>query len=139
VDLSGAEYKLLRMLLEHLVLSHHGSLEFGSPKVPMFPEALLLHYLDDLDAKMACMTSLVENDRQVEGHFTPYSAQLERVVLKKAKFLEDGEPERAESEAAPPVAASASSKPRPSPPPKSPMGSLFAEKLGEALGLKVED
>ena len=129
----------LRMLLEHLVLSHHGSLEFGSPKVPMFPEALLLHYLDDLDAKMACMTSLVENDRQVEVHFTPYSAQLERVVLKKAKFLEDGEPERAESEAAPPVAASASSKPRPSPPPKSPMGSLFAEKLGEALGLKVED
>jgi 3'-5' exoribonuclease len=33
-----------------MILSHHGRLEFGSPKVPQFPEALLLHYLDDLDA-----------------------------------------------------------------------------------------
>ena len=43
---------LLRSLVEHMILSHHGKLEFGSPKVPQFPEALLLHYLDDLDSKM---------------------------------------------------------------------------------------
>src|SRR5574340_448050 len=38
----------LRSLVEHMVLSHHGQLEFGSPKLPQFPEALLLHYLDDM-------------------------------------------------------------------------------------------
>jgi 3'-5' exoribonuclease len=35
-----------------MILSHHGSLEFGSPKLPMIPEAVLLHYLDDAEAKM---------------------------------------------------------------------------------------
>jgi 3'-5' exoribonuclease len=42
----------LRVLVEHMVLSHHGRYEFGSPKLPMIPEAILLHYLDDMDAKM---------------------------------------------------------------------------------------
>lgn len=81
----------LRALVEHLVLSHHGELEFGSPKLPMFREALLLHYLDDLDAKMECMRSLVEQDRQVEGHWTGYNTQLARVLLKKSKYLSDAE------------------------------------------------
>jgi 3'-5' exoribonuclease len=133
----------LRTLLEHIVLSHHGSLEFGSPKLPMFPEALLLHYLDDLDAKMECMRALVDNDRQVDGHFTPYSSQLERVVLKKLKFLEDGEPEQAEAQTAErlaPAPPAPAPRPRPAPPQRTPApGSLFGEKLGQALGLKVED
>src|SRR6201999_1294895 len=47
----------LRMLVEHMVLSHHGKYEFGSPKLPMIPEAVLLHYLDDMDAKMQTMRS----------------------------------------------------------------------------------
>lgn len=42
----------LHTLVEHVILSHHGSLEFGSPKLPMIPEAVLLHYLDDAEAKM---------------------------------------------------------------------------------------
>ncbi|HEX4022591.1 MAG TPA: HD domain-containing protein [Acidobacteriaceae bacterium] len=42
----------LRVLVEHIILSHHGSYEFGSPKLPMIPEAVLLHYLDDAEAKM---------------------------------------------------------------------------------------
>ncbi|MGH9606599.1 MAG: 3'-5' exoribonuclease YhaM family protein [Terracidiphilus sp.] len=42
----------LRALLLHMILSHHGKLEFGSPKVPMIPEALALNFVDDLDAKM---------------------------------------------------------------------------------------
>ena len=66
----------LRTLVEHMILSHHGQLEFGSPKVPQFPEALLLHYLDDLDSKMECMRALIENDRQVEGCFTTYHSAL---------------------------------------------------------------
>jgi 3'-5' exoribonuclease len=42
----------LRILVVHMILSHHGKLEFGSPKLPMIPEALVLNFLDDLDAKM---------------------------------------------------------------------------------------
>ena len=77
----------LRTLVEHMIVSHHGKLEFGSPKLPQFSEALLLHYLDDMDSKMECMRSLVEHDRQVEGLFTGYSVSLERTVLKKEKFM----------------------------------------------------
>ncbi len=76
----------LRTLVEHMILSHHGHLEFGSPKVPQFPEAMLLHYLDDLDSKMECMRALIQNDRQVDGCFTSYSAPLERTVLKMDRY-----------------------------------------------------
>ena len=115
----------LRTLLEHLILSHHGALEFGSPKVPLFPEALLLHYLDDLDSKMGCMRALVDKDRLVEGDWTSYSPSLERVVLKKGKYLAEAQPEPA-----PPAADAPAHKvklPEPSTP------SLFGEKLGHAL------
>jgi 3'-5' exoribonuclease len=42
----------LKTLVLHMILSHHGKLEFGSPKLPMIPEALMLNFIDDLDAKM---------------------------------------------------------------------------------------
>jgi|YNPBryunderm2012_1023409.scaffolds.fasta_scaffold00648_10 3'-5' exoribonuclease len=112
----------LRTLIEHMILSHHGQLEFGSPKVPLFPEALLLHYLDDLDSKMECMRAQVENDRQAEGHWTGYSPTLERVVLKKGKYLAEGREEEAEepmpgpatsASLAPPTAGSHRSHPGP--------------------------
>jgi 3'-5' exoribonuclease len=45
----------LRVLVEHMILSHHGKYEFGSPKLPMTPEAILLSALDDLEAKMQAM------------------------------------------------------------------------------------
>jgi 3'-5' exoribonuclease len=77
----------LRSLVEHMIVSHHGQLEFGSPKTPVFPEALLLHYLDDMDSKMECMRHLLESDRQLAGNFTGYSPTLERVVLKKERYL----------------------------------------------------
>ncbi|HLY42085.1 MAG TPA: HD domain-containing protein [Terracidiphilus sp.] len=50
----------LRTLVVHLILSHHGKLEFGSPKLPMIPEALVLNFLDDLDAKMQAVASEFE-------------------------------------------------------------------------------
>ena len=46
----------LKVLVLHMILSHHGKLEFGSPKLPMIPEALVLNFLDDLDAKMQAIT-----------------------------------------------------------------------------------
>lgn len=50
----------LRTLVLHMILSHHGKLEFGSPKLPMIPEALVLNFLDDLDAKMQAMAGEFE-------------------------------------------------------------------------------
>jgi len=47
----------LRTLVLHMILSHHGKLEFGSPKLPMIPEALVLNFVDDLDAKMQAVAS----------------------------------------------------------------------------------
>jgi 3'-5' exoribonuclease len=124
----------LRSLVEHMILSHHGKLEFGSPKVPQFPEALMLHYLDDMDSKMECMRALIESDRQVEGCFTAYNGPLERSVLKKDLFLNPPEPSkdplRKELPAmpaaeAPPAAPVNNGGPKPE--------SLFADKLRQAL------
>lgn len=50
----------LKTLILHMILSHHGKLEFGSPKLPMIPEALVLNFLDDLDAKIQAMTGEFE-------------------------------------------------------------------------------
>ncbi|HYW83968.1 MAG TPA: HD domain-containing protein, partial [Spirochaetia bacterium] len=80
----------LRTLIEHMIVSHHGELEFGSPKVPVFPEALLLHHLDNLDSKMECMRAAIAKDRNVEGCWTTYNSALDRTVLKKARYV--GEP-----------------------------------------------
>ncbi len=76
----------LRTLLEHIIISHHGQLDFGSPKLPQFPEALLFHYLDDLDSKMECSRALLERD-QTPGNFTSFSNALERGMLRKALYL----------------------------------------------------
>jgi len=96
----------LRMLLEHMILSHHGKLEFGSPKVPLFPEALLLHYLDDMDSKMECMRATAEKGALSEGLFTAWSSPLERVVLRKDRFLaESADPAPATVTPQPAVAA----------------------------------
>jgi 3'-5' exoribonuclease len=78
----------LRNLIEHMVLSHHGQLEFGSPKLPIFPEALLLHYLDDMDSKMENMRALIDKDPQSEGYFSAYSPALGRVALRKIRYLD---------------------------------------------------
>ena len=52
----------LKTMIEHLIISHHGQYDFGSPKLPMFPEALMLHYLDDLDSKMEAMRAQFERE-----------------------------------------------------------------------------
>ena len=121
----------LRDLLLHMIVSHHGELAYGSPKVPLFPEAMLLHHLDNLDSKMECMRGLIERDRLVEGAWTAYSSALDRNVLKKAKFLEaaaEAEVAPAPARTAPDVRGSIAQKERP-PDPSSP----FASKLKDAL------
>jgi len=80
----------LRNMIEHIILSHHGHLEFGSPKVPIFPEALLFHHLDDMDSKMECMRVLIEKEPLAPGYFTGYSSSLERIALRKDRYLSGG-------------------------------------------------
>jgi 3'-5' exoribonuclease len=81
----------LKTLLEHLVISHHGEYEFGSPKLPMFPEALMLHYLDDLDSKMESMRAHFEREAENDSSWTSYNASLGRTLLNTAKFLKKKE------------------------------------------------
>ncbi len=86
----------LRTLLEHIIISHHGELEFGSPKVPIFPEALLFHHLDNLDSKMDAMRSAMKRDHHVEGDFTGWISSLERILLRKDRFLRVEQPTEAD-------------------------------------------
>ncbi len=80
----------LKILLEHLIISHHGQYEFGSPKLPMFPEALMLHYLDDLDSKMEAMRAQFEREADLDSPWTSYNPSLARPLLNTQKFLEKG-------------------------------------------------
>ncbi len=75
-------------LLQHIVLSHHGVHEYGSPKLPMIPEAFFLHYLDNLDAKMFMTVHLIANDPDADSTFTKYHNQLEARLYKGSGKLE---------------------------------------------------
>ena len=77
----------MKVLIEHLIISHHGEYEFGSPKLPMFPEALMLHYLDDLDSKMESMRAHFEREAASDSEWTTYNSSLGRTLLNTQKFL----------------------------------------------------
>ena len=69
-------------LLEHIILAHHGSLEFGSPRLPAIPEAFFLHHLDNLDAKVWMTTHQIATDPDPNSAFTAYNRQLETRLYK---------------------------------------------------------
>jgi 3'-5' exoribonuclease len=123
-----------RTLLEHMILSHHGELAYGSPKTPVFAEALLLHHIDNLDSKMECMRAFLSKDKFVEGCWTGYNATLERTFLKKQKFLELQDQPAAAAAAAQSAGPALQGSPAPQAPRKAPAASPFAEKLLGALG-----
>ncbi len=72
----------LRAVLQHIVLSHHGRYEFGSPKLPAVPEAIAVHFLDNLDAKIAMFVAQIDNDRDAASHWTNYNRALETKIFK---------------------------------------------------------
>lgn len=81
----------LALRLKHLMLSHHGEYEFGSPKRPKFLEAFVLHLADDLDAKVNGLGRLFERDGR-EGPWTDYSRLFERYFLKgNGRQMEEGQ------------------------------------------------
>ena len=71
----------LALRLKHLILSHHGEFQFGSPKRPKFKEAFALHLIDDFDAKMNGLGRFMEKDAK-EGPWTEYNRLFERYFLK---------------------------------------------------------
>ncbi len=94
----------LKNVVLHLVLGHHGKKEFGSPVLPAFPEALALHYIDDLDSKLEIMRSAI-NAQTNEDAWTPDQVYgLQRYVLDKTGYLE-AEPDPSPTAAAPPATA----------------------------------
>ncbi len=68
--------------LKHLILSHHGTYEFGSPKLPMTPEAIAVHYIDNLDAKVHEFSRDIADDPNQQASFTPFNARLDRKLFK---------------------------------------------------------
>jgi 3'-5' exoribonuclease len=72
----------LALRIKHMIISHHGQYEFGSPKLPMTLEAIALHFLDNFDAKIHHFTQLVKEDVNSESHWTAYQPSLERKIFK---------------------------------------------------------
>lgn len=75
----------LALQLKHMIVSHHGKHEFGSPKLPMTLEAIALHYLDDLDAKMNTIVGLIEEDVNADSRWTTYNPNLARKFFKGSR------------------------------------------------------
>ena len=78
----------LLLRLKHMILSHHGTYEFGSPKLPMTPEAIALHHLDNLDAKVHSFTRDIREDANKDAVWTPFSQALQRRLFKGGRSVE---------------------------------------------------
>jgi 3'-5' exoribonuclease len=82
----------LRILVEHMILAHHGKLEFGSPKLPMTPEAMLLSALDDLEAKFQALRnefSAAKAEGRAPGSVTDWVRSMERPLFNSQAWLEE--------------------------------------------------
>jgi 3'-5' exoribonuclease len=82
-DLTGEPFPdELLLRLKHMIVSHHGTHEFGSAKVPMTLEAIALHYLDSLDAKVHAFSREIRDDPSRESSWTPFHPNLGRRLFK---------------------------------------------------------
>jgi 3'-5' exoribonuclease len=89
-DLTGEPFpEELLLRLKHMIISHHGSHEFGSPKLPMTPEAIALHHLDNFDAKVHSFTRDIREDPNPTSAWTPFNQSLQRRLFKGTADLSD--------------------------------------------------
>jgi 3'-5' exoribonuclease len=72
----------LTLLLKHIMLSHHGEYEFGSPKRPKIQEAIIINYLDDLEAKINNFQATIKKENVAEGAWTNYSKMHDRYLYR---------------------------------------------------------
>ena len=85
----------LRLLIEHMILSHHGKLEFGSPKLPMTPEAMLLSALDDLEAKFQALRNEFANAQSAgrsPSEPTEWVRSMDRPLFNSQTWLQSTQP-----------------------------------------------
>jgi len=88
----------LAVELRHLIISHHGEYQYGSPKRPKTLEALMLYYLDDLDAKVEEIQSFIQREEENQSKCAGYHQMLERYIYKTldSKDQKDSESKREE-------------------------------------------
>ncbi|WP_165232231.1 3'-5' exoribonuclease YhaM family protein [Aquisphaera insulae] len=87
----------LALRLKHMIVSHHGSYEFGSPKLPMTVEAIALHYLDNLDAKIHAFSREIRDDPSRDSAWTPFQQSIGRRLYKGAPAGSTSETESSEA------------------------------------------
>jgi 3'-5' exoribonuclease len=81
--LSGEAFpRELALRIKHMIVSHHGEYEFGSPKLPMTLEAIALHYLDNLDAKLYSVGQMLKEDMNSESPWTSFNQAMGRKFFK---------------------------------------------------------
>lgn len=73
----------IKWALQHMVLAHHGQYEFGSPKLPATPEAVAIHHLDNLDAKLNTYINFIASDRDPKSSWTNYHPLIGTKVYKE--------------------------------------------------------
>jgi len=82
-DLTGEPFpRELLWRIKHMIVSHHGELSFGSPVLPMTPEAIALHHLDNLDAKVHTFVRDIRDDRNQSSAWTQFSPSMSRRLFK---------------------------------------------------------
>jgi len=79
----------LKTVVQHILISHHGEYEFGSPKLPMIREALVFHYMDDLDSKLGAVSTALAAPVVGDDEWSAYSPALARKFLRLDQFLKD--------------------------------------------------
>jgi 3'-5' exoribonuclease len=87
----------LKAVVQHILISHHGQYEFGSPKLPMIREALVFHYMDDMDSKVAAVRAAMAIDSGEED-WSAYSGALGRKFLRLDKYLAEAPVEAAKKD-----------------------------------------
>jgi 3'-5' exoribonuclease len=85
----------IKWSLQHIILSHHGQYEFGSPKLPATPEAIAIHYIDNLDAKLNTYVNAIKTDRDEDSPWTNYYNSLGTKVFKQDVLNIQGTPPKA--------------------------------------------
>jgi len=102
IDAVGDFPEEITNLLLHLILSHHGELQYGSPVAPVLPEAVMLHYLDHMDATVWGFQGEVERSAEVEGNWSKFSNVYQRYIYSGDRFFggDAGESDRSRKEQA---------------------------------------
>jgi len=123
----------LSMLIKHLLLSHHGQYDFGSPKRPKFLEAVILNFIDDLDSKINGVQTHIDKEPDKEGNWTNYHRLYDRYFYKGS----DSPLQREASVSSPAVAA-----PTPLPVEKKPINKerkQYNQPLAATLGDQLKE